>query len=51
MNVTPPPAMHLSRGLFIWSLFIAVLLIAMGGFVLALPRIAPQFVITHSPWI
>lgn len=45
------PAMNPSRRLLIWLVFIAILLIALGGFVLALPRLAPQFVIAHSPWI
>jgi hypothetical protein len=40
-----------SHRLLIWSLLGLVLLTALGGFIAALPAIAPQFVIAHSPWI
>ena len=40
-----------SRRLLIWSLLGLMLLTALGGFIAALPAIAPQFVIAHSPWI
>lgn len=40
-----------SRRLLIWGILIVVLMAAVVGFVITLPRIAPQFVIAHSPWI
>lgn len=40
-----------SRRLLIWSLLGLMLLTALGGFIVALPAIAPQLVIAHSPWI
>jgi HEAT repeat protein len=46
-----PTTIYSSRRLLIWGTFIAALVATLGGLVLALPRIAPQFVIAHSPWI
>jgi hypothetical protein len=40
-----------SRRLLIWSLLGLLLLTALAGFIAALPAIAPQLVIAHSPWI